>query len=235
MNRPAWYYDELRHCGVDYADPAVAADYDLRHQRFRDYRKDAEAIIERLGIRADHAVVDLGCGTGAFTLNAAPHCGTVYAVDVSPAMLEYCRKAAVPRGLDNIVFRQGGFLTYEHDAAPVDFVVSTAALHHLPDFWKLIGLRRLARMLKPAGRLYLFDIVFPAAEENLAPSIDSWIGAMREKVGPEFAAEAETHIRDEHSTYDWIMEGLLTRAGFRIDQAEYGTGFGTAYVCTREA
>ncbi len=47
---------------------------------------------------------------------------------------------------------------------------------------------------------------------------------MREKVGAEFAAEMETHIRDEHSTYDWIMEGLLTRA-------EYGSGFAATYFC----
>ncbi len=43
MNRPAWQYDELRHSGVDYSDPSQAAVYDERHQRFRDYRKDAEA------------------------------------------------------------------------------------------------------------------------------------------------------------------------------------------------
>jgi hypothetical protein len=39
--------------------------------------------------------------------------------------------------------------------------------------------------------------------------------------------------RDEFSTYDWIMEGIITRSGFRIDTAEYGEGFQTAYVCTK--
>jgi putative AdoMet-dependent methyltransferase len=51
-------------------------------------------------------------------------------------------------------------------------------------------------------------------------------------VGEKFAAEVETHIRDEHSTFDWIMEGMLSRAGFRIDQADYVSGFGAAYLCT---
>jgi putative AdoMet-dependent methyltransferase len=234
MDRPAWYYDEYRHSGVDYGDPAVAAEYDRRHRRFRDYRRDAEAVVARLGIRAEHDVIDLGCGTGAFALNAAPHCRTMYAVDVSPAMLECCRKEAAARGLHNIECRPGGFLTYEHAADPVDFVVSTAVLHHLPDFWKLAGLRRAAQMLKPGGALYLFDIVFPDADTDLPVKIDAWIGILRDKAGPEFAAEAETHVRDEYSTYGWVMEGLLARAGFRIDCAEYGEGFGAAYVCTRE-
>ncbi|MBN2084185.1 MAG: class I SAM-dependent methyltransferase [Anaerolineales bacterium] len=232
MNRPAWHYDELRHSGVDYSDPSQVAVYDERHKRFRDYRREAEAVIERLGVRLEDTVLDMGAGTGAFALHAAPLCRTVYAVDVSRAMLEYCRGQAAARDLKNIVFRQGGFLTYAHTADPVDFIVSSGALHHLPDFWKYIGLRRLARILKPGGRLYLFDIVFPGGEEDLRGQMEAWIGSMKEEAGDTFAAEVETHIRDEHSTYDWIMEGMLERAGFRIDQADYADGFRASYLCT---
>jgi ubiquinone/menaquinone biosynthesis C-methylase UbiE len=188
-----------------------------------------------MGLQARHSVVDMGCGTGAFALNAAPLVKTVYAVDVSAAMLEYCRRRAAERNLGNVVFRQGGFLSYEHDADPVDAVVSTAALHHLPDFWKCIGLRRVHRLLKPGGKFYLFDIVFPGSEADLRPPIEAWIEFMRRKAGDEFAAEAETHIRDEFSTYDWILEGLLTRAGFRIDRISRGEGFGAAYLCVRNS
>jgi putative AdoMet-dependent methyltransferase len=232
LEKPAWQYDELKHAGVDYADPAQAAVYDKRHQRFRDYRKDAEAVAARLGVNSEHTIVDLGAGTGAFTLHAAPMCRKIFAVDVSRPMLEFCRKEAARRKLTNIVFHQGGFLTYRHAGERVDFIVSSAALHHLPDFWKAIGLRRMKGMLKPGGRLYLFDIVFPDEGEALSGPISLWRDSLKEKAGAEFAAEVDTHIRDEHSTYDWIMEGLLTRAGFRIDQAEYGGGFGATYLCT---
>jgi putative AdoMet-dependent methyltransferase len=61
---------------------------------------------------------------------------------------------------------------------------------------------------------------------------NGWIRSMAEKVGEEFSAEAETHIRDEFSTYDWIMEGLLNRAGFRIDEAAYMDRLGAAFLCT---
>ncbi|MBN1437784.1 MAG: class I SAM-dependent methyltransferase [Anaerolineales bacterium] len=233
MKPPAWFHDQTSPAGGDYSDPAQAAVYDRRHQSFRDYRQEAEAVVHALGLTSEHSVVDIGCGTGAFALNAAPLLRKVYAVDVSPAMLEYCRRRAAERDLRNFVFHRGGFLTYEHDADPVDAAVSTAVLHHLPDFWKHLGLRRVHRMLRRGGRLRLFDIVFPGAMEDFRGPIEAWINSMRKQVGAEFAAEAETHIREEFSTYDWIMEGSLTRAGFRIDRIEPDREFGVAYLCTK--
>jgi putative AdoMet-dependent methyltransferase len=235
MPKPNWFYDELKHAGVDYSDPAQVQVYDERHQKFRDYKKGAEGILQALGFGAPPTVLDMGCGTGAFALHAAPHCLKLYAVDVSPAMLAYTRQKAEQAGLDNIVFCRGGFLTYEHEAPPVDAVVSSAALHHLPDFWKQIGLRRVAQMLRAGGRLYLFDVVFRADMPDYEASFSGWVEAMARNVGPEFAAEAETHLRDEYSTYDWVMEGFLTRAGFQINSATYDEGFGATYLCTKAA
>jgi putative AdoMet-dependent methyltransferase len=233
MTLPKWFYDEMKHAGVDYADAAQVQDYDARHQKFRDYKKGSAIIIEKLGLGLEHTVIDMGSGTGAFALNAAPKCKHVYAVDVSHAMLDYSRQKAGEMGLQNITFCHGGFLTYEHSFELADAMVSVAVLHHLPDFWKLVGLQRAANMLKPGGRLYLFDVVFRSDMAGYETRFDGWIQSMAEKVGAEFAAEAETHIRDEYSTFDWIMEGLLNRAGFQIDHAEYMDGFSAAYLCTK--
>jgi putative AdoMet-dependent methyltransferase len=233
MATPKWFYNEMKHSGVDYTDTAQVQAYDARHQRFRDYQKAATVIIEKLDLGPEHAVIDMGSGTGAFALYAAPKCKHIYAVDVSQPMLDYSRQKAQGLGLQNITFCHGGFLTYEHQAEPAGAMVSVAVLHHLPDFWKLVGLRRAAEMLKPGGKLFLFDVVFPSEMNGYEDRFDEWIQSMAEKVGAEFAAEAETHIRDEHSTFDWIMEGLLNRAGFRIDQAEYMDGFGATYLCSK--
>lgn len=231
--KPNWFYDEMRHAGVDYSDPAQVAVYDARHRKFRDYQKGAEAIINAAKIGPEHTVIDMGAGTGAFSLYAAPYCKTIYAVDVSPVMLEYTRQKAAQLGLSNLVFCQGGFLTYEHPEPGVDAIISVAALHHLPDFWKFIGLRRMAHILKPGGRFYLFDVVFPADTTDYETRFEEWVDSMVAKVGTDFAAEAETHLRDEYSTYDWVMEGFLTRAGFRIDEANYATGYSATYLCTK--
>jgi putative AdoMet-dependent methyltransferase len=232
MDYPKWLYDEFKNSGVDYTDPDQVAVYDKRHQRFRDYKKFAEAIMVCLNLGPDATIMDLGVGTGAFALDAALHYKTVYAVDVSDAMLTYTRQKAERAGLDNIIFCKGGFLTYEHPADPVDAVVSSAALHHLPDMWKWVGLLRVADMLKAGGKFYLFDVVFPMTKDYAA-YFNGWVDAFVKKVGPEFANEVETHIRDEFSTFDWVMEGLLCRAGFHIDSADYDNSFGATYLCTK--
>jgi SAM-dependent methyltransferase len=149
-------------------------------------------------------------------------------------MLAYCRQNAERQGLSNIVFCHGGLLTYEHVGELADAIVCVAVLHHLPDLWKQVALKRFLTMLKPGGRLLLFDIVFPSWEENSGAKIEYWIQAFGVMATARMAQEALTHVRDEFSTYDWIMEGIIRRSGFRIDAAEYGDGFQTTYVCTRE-
>ncbi|MFZ6026774.1 MAG: class I SAM-dependent methyltransferase [Chloroflexota bacterium] len=227
-----WLYDEYRYAGIDYTDPEQVAVYDQRHQRFRDYQKATQAILARLELGAGHTVIDLGSGTGAFALHAAPHVKQIYAVDVSIPMLDYARQKTERAALSNVSFHHGGFLTYRHTAEPVDAIVSVAALHHLPDMWKGVALLRCYEMLKPGGRLYLYDVVFPFVRDYAAP-LQGWVDDFVAKVGPEFALEVETHIRDEFSTYDWVMEGLLRRAGFHIESAEYNDGFGATYLCKK--
>jgi len=232
-SKPRWFYDEMEHPGVDYSDPTQAEAYDHNHEKFRNYQKDAEAIINRLGLGPQHTIIDMGAGTGAFALHAARHCKRVYAVDVSPAMLARCQTKAEAAGLKNIRFCHGGFLSYEHTSDPVDAVISVAVLHHLPDFWKLVGLRRVTDMLKTGGMFYLFDVVFPSDLQGYAAEFEHWIQAVEHTVGAPFAREVETHIREEYSTCAWIMEGLLERAGLRIKSAEYGDSFGTTYLCIK--
>ena len=229
---PMWQYDETKMSGVDYLQAEEVAAYDRMHRKFRDYAKSTERIIHRLALGRDSTVIDLGSGTGAFALHAAKRCGTVYAVDVSAAMIGYCRDRAAEEGLTNIVLCQEGLLTYEHAAGPVDAAVCVAALHHLPDFWKVAALTRCRAMLKPEGKLYLFDVVFPSGEVNLQDRIDEWIASIETMADGRLAQEAVIHARDEFSTYDWIMEGIIRKSGFRIDAAEYAEGFRATYVCT---
>lgn len=229
---PAWQYDEMKFSGVDFSQMDEVAAYDNMHKKFRDYAKASEEIIHRLSLKSDSTVIDLGCGTGAFALHAANRCRTIYAVDVSAAMLEYCRKQAEQKGLTNIVFCHSGLLSYEHGDELADAAVCVAVLHHLPDYWKQVALKRCCRMLKPGGRLFLFDIVFPSDTDCL-PEIDEWIKAARAMADARLAQEAIIHVKNEFSTYDWIMEGMIRRSGLQIDTAEYCKGFQAIYLCTK--
>lgn len=232
---PAWRYNEMKPCGFNYNNFLLARTYDTHHQMFRDYRKEAEQIVGLLGCDPCATVIDMGCGTGAFALHAAPHYRGIHAVDVSRAMLRRARRKARRAGLSNIEFHHGGFLTYEHQGPLADAAVSVAALHHLPDFWKLVGLHRLASMLKPNGCFYLFDMVFSFDVAQHESAAGEFIRRMSTHLGPDGQTESEIHLRREYSTCPWIMEGLLERAGFRIDEADYKDDFLAAYLCTRKS
>jgi cyclopropane fatty-acyl-phospholipid synthase-like methyltransferase len=230
---PAWRYDETKPCGISCNNFLLARVYDTYHRMFRDYRQEAEQILATLALHAESTVIDMGCGTGAFALHAAERCRRIWAVDVSRAMLNRVRHKARRARVKNIEFRCGGFLTYEHKDDPVDAVVSVAALHHLPDFWKLVALHRLAAMVKPSGRLYLFDVVlsFPAGDYEEA--IERFVRTMSVQMGPNGRAESETHFREEYSTCDWILTSLLERAGFEVDRTERTNEFLASYLCTK--
>jgi len=233
-SRAKWLFDETKHAGVDYSDPELVKAYDARHQKFRDFEKDSEAILNRLDLGPDQTLIEMGAGTGTFALYAAKRCKKVYAVDISKAMLELAAQKAQKEGLKNIDFREGGFLTYEHAEDPADAMVSVAVLHHLPDFWKLIGLRRAAAMLGPGGKLYLFDAVFSFEPAEYESRLNAWIGLMEENAGPKIAEETSIHIRDEYSTYSWIMEELIERAGLTIEQYEYQDVCLAWYLCLKK-
>jgi hypothetical protein len=55
---------------------------------------------------------------------------------------------------------------------------------------------------------------FPVADYRRG--IEDWIARVAMPAGEGFsAADFATHVREEHSTFRWILEGLIERAGFR--------------------
>ena len=232
--KSGWRYNEWKPCGVNYNTVLCAMSYDIHYRSFRDYQRESDQIISLLDLGTDHTVLDMGCGTGAFAVYVAERCKRIYAVDVSKPMLRCARRKAKKARLNNIEFHHGGFLTYDHQANPVDAIVSTVVLHHLPDFWKLAGLKRLAQMCKPGGKLYLFDVVFSFDMNDYESRLAQWVKSTDERIGMMFAEEVKIHVREEYSTFDWIMEGFLERAGFIIETANYGNDLMAAYLCTRK-
>ena len=229
-----WQYNEAELCGTKFNSWMCARKYDKQQQKFRDYRMESQEIIAQLALGPGQTIIDMGCGTGAFTIHAAGYFRKVYAVDISPAMLRYARKKAARAKLNNIYFFQGGFLTHQHCAEPVDAAVSVLVLHHLPDFWKLVGLRRLGRMLKTNGKLYLSDVVYSFNADHYETLFDRFIQSAVECVGDDMKKGMKVHFSQEYSTCGWIMEGLLVRAGFRVDKADYKDDFFATYLCTKK-
>jgi putative AdoMet-dependent methyltransferase len=152
---------------------------------------------------------------------AARCCARVYAVDLSSGMLKYAEKKAASRDIKNVDFLQAGFLTYEHQGDPVDAVVTQIALHHLSDFWKQIALLRIAGLLKDGGKFCLRDIVYSFEISKYKEYFKKFITQASVRGGDEFARIMSDHVKNEYSTLDWIIRGMIERAGLDVIRADH--------------
>ena len=220
-----WRLDELSHAGPEHLDPDYVAAYDKKSPT--DWSEDV-ATLQALGVGATSTVVDLGAGTGTFARAIAPHVARVVAVDVSEPMVAAMRA----NGVEAV---RAGFLSYEHEGDPPDAVFTRNALHHLPDFWKAIALERVARLLRPGGVLLLEDLVYSFEPGEADTVIAAWLAAAPDDSAMGWtAAELAEHVREEHSTFTWLLEPMLERVGFEIrDRWLSPTRTYAAYTCVR--
>jgi SAM-dependent methyltransferase len=229
--RESWWLDEVAHAGQEHLDQAYVAGYEAKAGY--DPGDDLD-VLRSFGFGTDSTIVDLGAGTGRFTVDAATACRHVIAVDVSQAMVDALRRRIQQAGLANVTVIQAGFLSYEHEGDPLPFVFSRNALHQIPDFWKGIALSRIAAMLAPGGILRLKDLVFdfePAEAERWVP--DWMAGGVDDPARGWTPDELGEHVRLEYSTYSWVFEPMLERVGFEILDRSYVRGAYGTYTCRR--
>ncbi len=228
-----WIYDESNHVGVDYSQKDNANIYDDQMESFRNYETEAKIFIEKLGTSEPKKLtaIDIGCGTGAFSIHASKYLKKIYAVDVSEEMLKIAKSKAKVNKIENIEFCNSGFLQFQ-PKAKADVVFSKWAFHHLPDYWKQAALLNMNKMLKPGGILFLSDVVFkfdPDFEKNTGALLDD----LSKKFSKDFVEETKVHIRDEYSTFDWILQGLIERAGFIIEDSNTEDSLASEYFCKK--
>lgn len=233
MPRHPWLYDERQQVGTDYSDEANAAAYDSDMQRLRSIPQEVDVISRELCVSPTSCIWEIGCGTGEVSLGLAAQCRHVYASDVSAAMLAFARRKVVERDVKNVTFEEGGFLAGFVPPEPVHGVVSQLALHHLPDLWKLMALKRIARTLRPNGRLFLRDVIYPSAVPDYNAYFAGLIAGIRREGGDKLAEQTVAHIREEYSTFAWVIEEMLRQAGFAVVD-KMAERFTTAYTCVRQ-
>lgn len=225
-------YDEMHQAGADHADPGRARSYDELMERFRDYEAEAARVVDLLSIESGHAVLDLGAGTGALALGIARRCRTLTAVDVSPAMLMILREKADRAGLRNIETVTAGYLTFDAAGRKWDRIVSNVVLHHLPDFWKVVGLRRVHEMLADGGVFLLRDVVFSFEPDDYRAQMGGMLDMLAEQTGPELVDDGILHFREEYSTFDWILDRIIERTGFAIADKTVASPTMVEYILT---
>ena len=130
---------------------------------------------------------------------------------------------------------RAGLLSYEHEGEPPDAVMTRNALHHLPDFWKVIALERIARLLRPSGVLLLQDIVYLFEPADASAAFATWLASAPTDPSKGWTAEQlAEHVREEYSTFTWLLEPMLERAGFEIrTRRPSQDAIYAAYTCIR--
>jgi ubiquinone/menaquinone biosynthesis C-methylase UbiE len=114
---------------------------------------------EVLDPRPGERILEIGPGTGYYTLDLAGWVGpdgSVEIFDLQQEFLDHTLGRAAERGLTNVVPTLGDATSLPYDDESVDAVVLTAVLGEIPD--RPAAMREIARVLKPGGRLVVGEL-----------------------------------------------------------------------------
>jgi SAM-dependent methyltransferase len=160
-------------------------------------------------VRADQRVLDVGCGTGVVTRQAARLAGPsgkVVGLDVNEGMLQMARRFAAQEAIDSIEWQQGDAASMPLGEAAYDLVLCQQGLQYFPD--RAAAMREMARVLVPGGRLALS--VWRALERH--PFFVALVQALEASLGSGAAASlrAAFTLADREE-----LRSLVSAAGFR--------------------
>ncbi|MEW5923353.1 MAG: class I SAM-dependent methyltransferase [Candidatus Zixiibacteriota bacterium] len=229
---PEWFYDEMKQVGVDFDSVEQVEKYDREAAVVRKPEAEAAGIANAVGLQSHQVVLEFGSGTGEIAIQLAGKCRKVIAADVSGTMLKYAEQKARDGSVTNIEFLHTGFLNYRKQE-DVDVILTQIALHHLPDFWKMIAIQNMYDALKDGGRLLLRDSILSFDTKDYINLMNGFILMAEKYAGSNKAREMVLNIREEYPTFDWAIEEMLKRAGFRIDSVERHGGYFATFVCTK--
>ncbi|RZT87672.1 methyltransferase family protein [Pseudonocardia sediminis] len=159
-------------------------------------------------VRPADTVLDIGCGAGQTTRDAARAAtgGSALGVDLSSRMLDVARRLAEQEGVANATFRQADAQTYPFAPDSFDVAISRTGAMFFGD--PAAAFANIARALRPDGRLVLMTWQ-PLAQQEWLRSYFAALSAGRDLAPPPsgapgpLALDEPGHVRD-----------LLGRAGF---------------------
>ena len=169
----------------------------------------AQDLVDAGEVRAGQRVLDVGCGTGVVTRQAARLAGPsgkVVGLDVNEGMLQMARHFAAQEAIDSIEWQQGDAASMPLGEAVYDVVLCQQGLQYFPD--RAAAVRDMARVLVPGGRLALS--VWRALERH--PFFVALVQALEASLGSGSAASLRVAFaltdREE-------LRSLVSAAGLR--------------------
>lgn len=146
---------------------AVTALLMLASSRFGKLRA-RDRLLDRIPMRGDETVLDVGCGHGLMLIGAAKRAprGLSIGIDLWSQTDQHANTAAATianaeaEGVaDRVSVRNGDMRKLPLDDATVDLVVSSLAIHNVPTAAeRALAMREISRVVKPGGCAALLDI-----------------------------------------------------------------------------
>ena len=177
-------------------------DYDAELSRYHARLRDAA------NIRATDRVLDIGCGAGQTTRDAARSAtsGHALGVDLSPPMLERARRLSEEEGVPNVDFELAD--AQVHPFAPREFTVALSRFGTMFFTDPVAAFTNIGRALQPGARLV--QLVWQAYDEQ------EWTSAVRQALTGIDSQQAPTGLT--HAAFSLadpgVVTDLLTAAGF---------------------
>ena len=115
-----------------------------------------ETLIEQLSIQKNHTLLDVGAGSGFFTIPMAESTtGRVYALDPDKRMLSVIEAKAKEKGLNNIELIQDYIENLNIKFNSIDFVMASLILHEVSSLTK--ALSNIFDVMKTGGHLLCLE------------------------------------------------------------------------------
>lgn len=183
--------------------PVARVDYDA------ELRLHDEVFRRTYNIRADDRVLDIGCGTGRTTRDAARSAGegSALGVDLSASMIERARELARAERVHNVAFEQGDAQVHRFPEGGFDVAISRFGTMFFDD--PAAAFANIAVALRPGGRLVM--MVWQEHEHN------EWSVAIERALGREGEGSPvpAPEAREAFSLADQdTVEAILGAAGF---------------------
>lgn len=165
-----------------------------------------EKILELTGLKKGHTFLDIGAGTGYFSIPAAKiagESGKVISADISPEMLDEI-KSKNKNGIGNIEFHLSREEGLDLETGIADIVFMAFILHEINDVKGYMN--EVRRVLKPGGK---FAIVEWEKKETAAGP------PLQERIGRDEAAQ------------------IIQNSGFSLIQTEILNQYAYFLLCSR--
>lgn len=167
-----------------------------------------QPLLELAAIRRNDTVLDIGCGTGQTTRDAArlASAGSAVGIDLSSAMLDMARARAEQAGLQNVSFRQADAQVHRFEPATFDVAISRTGTMFFGD--PAAAYANIAAALRPGGRI-AFAVWQDKSENEWFTAFTGALSAGRDLPAPPPEAPHPFSMSDPDR-----VSRLLTDAGF---------------------